>query len=255
MITTSETKLGAHRKIVAFLGSSSTAGKGQAFDWIDELKRRSSNVVYLFRNFGIGGDLAYNALQRLDAMIAVRPHFVVVWICGNDALAQTSIKVRRFFRMFKRLPVDPSLDWFRENIETIAHRLKNETAAKIAFCSLPPIGEDLSPDNSFQRDLNERVMKCNLAIQELAMKERLGYIPLYEVMCAELASSPAKSLTGFKFLPFYRDAFRTLVLRKTPDQVAQMNGWFLHTDGVHLNSRGGLIAANLVQAFIDGLPV
>jgi lysophospholipase L1-like esterase len=242
----------AQRKIVAFLGSSSTAGKGQAFDWIGELKRRPSNFVYLFHNFGIGGDLAYNAVQRLGAIIAVRPQLVVVWIGGNDALAQTSIKVRRFTRMFKRLPVDPSLDWFRENIETIAHRLKNETAAKIAFCSLPPIGEDLSPGDPFQRELNERVMACNLAIQKLATKERLGYIPLYEVMCAELASSPAKALKGFKFLPFYRDAFRILVLRRTPDQVARMNGWFLHTDGVHLNSRGGMIAANLVQTFIDG---
>jgi len=89
-------------------------------------------------------------------------------------------------------------------------------------------------------------------MRELAVKEHLGYIPLYEAMCSELVSSPTKSLTSFQFLPFYRDAFRTLVLGKTPDQVAQMNGWFLHTDGVHLNSRGGLIAANLVQAFIDG---
>jgi hypothetical protein len=31
-----------------------------------------------------------------------------------------------------------------------------------------------------------------------------------------------------------------------------LNGWRFHTDGVHLNSSGGMIAAELVQEFIDG---
>lgn len=52
-------------------------------------------------------------------------------------------------------------------------------------------------------------------------------------------------------LPFYRDASRVVVLRKTPDEVAQLNGWRFHSDGVHLNSRGGIIAADLIQLFID----
>jgi hypothetical protein len=30
-----------------------------------------------------------------------------------------------------------------------------------------------------------------------------------------------------------------------------MNGWRFHTDGVHLNSRGGMLAADLVQGFLD----
>jgi hypothetical protein len=30
-----------------------------------------------------------------------------------------------------------------------------------------------------------------------------------------------------------------------------MNGWRFHTDGIHLNSRGGIIVADLVQEFID----
>ena len=55
----------------------------------------------------------------------------------------------------------------------------------------------------------------------------------------------------FRFLPFYRDAFRTQVLRKSPDEVARMNGWVFHTEGVHLNSRGGLIIAQLVVTFLE----
>lgn len=42
----------------------------------------------------------------------------------------------------------------------------------------------------------------------------------------------------------------TLLLGKSPDEVARINGWNFHTDGVHLNSRGGLIVAGLVEEFI-----
>jgi hypothetical protein len=52
-------------------------------------------------------------------------------------------------------------------------------------------------------------------------------------------------------LSFYRDAFRVLVLRKSPDEVALLNGWRFHTDGVYLNSRGGMIAVDLVQDFLQ----
>ena len=55
----------------------------------------------------------------------------------------------------------------------------------------------------------------------------------------------------FRFLPFYRDAFRVIILHKSPDEVSQMNGWNFHTDGVHLNSRVETIVADLVQAFRD----
>jgi len=70
-------------------------------------------------------------------------------------------------------------------------------------------------------------------------------------MLAQIRASPGRAFTSFRFLPFYRDAFRVVVLGKTPDEVAQLNGWRFHSDGVHLNSRGGIIAADLIQQFID----
>src|SRR5436305_1754160 len=85
-------------RIVACLGSSSTAGKGQAFDWIGELRRRPQNRNVQFRNFGVGGDLAYNAVQRLPNVVACRPDCVIVWIGGNDVFAETFENVRKLFR-------------------------------------------------------------------------------------------------------------------------------------------------------------
>lgn len=58
---------------VACLGSSSTAGRGQAFDWIGELARRPHNQRFRFHNLGVGGDLAYSALRRLPGVVACRP--------------------------------------------------------------------------------------------------------------------------------------------------------------------------------------
>ena len=241
----------ANRIIVVCLGSSSTAGKGQAFDFIGELKRRPHNDRFDFRNFGVGGDLAYNALQRLPQVIACRPEKVVVWVGANDVLALISPKVRRFFRMSKHLPAEPSLEWFRENIQAIAHRLKMETKASVALCSLPPLGEDPTSAVTFQSALNRGIQQFSETIRDVALKEDVGYIPLHEAILAQIQASPGRAFTSFQFLPFYRDAFRVFVLRKTPDEVAQLNGWRFHSDGVHLNSRGGMIAADLIQRFID----
>lgn len=237
--------------IVACLGSSSTAGKGQAFNWIGELERRPRNDRFCFHNFGVGGDLAYNALQRLPGVLACRPEKVVVFVGGNDVLALVSRKIRHFFRISKHLPQHPSPEWFRENLRAIVRRVKAETAAAVALCSLPPMGEEPSSANPFQSELNRRIEEYSEIIREIAREEIAGYIPVHEAMLAQIVESPGRAFTCFRFLAFYRDALRVLVLHKSPDEVAQMNGWCFHTDGVHLNSRGGIIVADLVQEFID----
>ena len=121
----------------------------------------------------------------------------------------------------------------------------------MALCSLPPIGEDPASPNEFQSELNRRIEELSALIRDVAFEEDLGYIPLYEALLKQIKNSPGRSFTGFRFLPFYRDAFRTLVLRKTPDEAGRINGWRFHTDGVHLNSRSGLIVADLGQRFIE----
>jgi lysophospholipase L1-like esterase len=236
---------------VACLGSSSTAGKGQAFDWIGEMKSRPRNKNYRFCNFGVGGDLAYNALRRVPDVLACGPDKALVWVGANDVLMSVSDDLRRFFRFFKHLPAEPSPESFRENIGTIVRRLQNESSASVALCSLFPIGEAPASANPFQSELNQYVEKYSAIIKEVAIAYDIRYIPLYESALAQICASPGPAFTSFRFLPFHRDAFRVLVLRKTPDEIARMNGWRFHTDGIHLNNRGGMIVADLVQEFID----
>lgn len=237
--------------VVACLGSSSTAGKGQAFDWIGELQQRPRNQNFRFHNFGVGGDLAYNALERLAEVAACRPQKVVVLIGVNDLLALVSGKVRLFFRISKNLPADPTPEGFRDNLRNITRRLKAETFARIALASLQPIGEDPSSGRPIQSEFNRRVEEYSTIVRKIAQDERVDYIAFHEAMLEQIIESPGRAFTNFSFLRFYRDAFRALVLRKSPDQIAAMNSWQFHSDGVHLNSRGGLILADLVQEFID----
>lgn len=239
--------------VVACLGSSSTAGKGQAFNWIAELERQLKSVggQFVFRNFGVGGDLAYNALQHVHLLSASRPQKALIFIGGNDVLAMASTKAGRFFRFFNRLPCVPSPLWFEQNLRAIVSQIRNQTQASIALCSLPPMGEDPYSTNPFQASLNRGIAQFSAIIKKVAAEESVDYIPLHEEFVAQITQEPGQSLTAFNFLPFYRDAFRAIVLHRSPDEIALANGWSFHTDGVHLNRRGGLIVAHLVRQFME----
>ena len=239
-----------HPYVVACLGSSNTAGKGQAFNWIGALQHRLGKDRFILRNFGVGGDLAYNALQRLSQVIESNPRKVVVLIGANDVMGIVSAKMRKFYRFAKRLPQDPSAEWFRANLLIIVRRLKEDTSADLALCSLAPIGEDLDSTNPFQREINLQVRTFSTIIREVATAENIDYISVFETFSAQMKNS-RRPFSEFRFLAFYRDAFRAPVLGRSPDDVSRLNGWEFHTDGVHLNSRGGLLIANLVQTFIE----
>jgi lysophospholipase L1-like esterase len=102
-----------------------------------------------------------------------------------------------------------------------------------------------------QSELNLRIEEYSAIIKSIAQEEDVSYLAAYEAVLAQIAAKPGQAFTSFRFFPLFRDAMRALVLRKSPDEIAQINGWNLHTDGVHLNSRGAMIVADLIQEFID----
>src|SRR5436309_3315638 len=100
---------------VACLGSSTTASRG-TYKWIDELEKRPQNRRFRFVNFGVGGDLSFNTVRRLDRVIALRPDRVIVLIGANDIVASVFPNHRRFVRIVKRLCEEPSPALFKENL-------------------------------------------------------------------------------------------------------------------------------------------
>jgi len=238
-------------RTVAFIGSSTVAGKGQAFDWVGQLEKRPENKEFRFHNFGRGGDLSYLALKRLPKVIKTKPDKTVIMIGGNDVLATVFKSADRLLVRARRLPGKPSAGWFAENLQCIVDDLKSKTNTQIALVSLPPFGEAPGSNAPEQMMLNRLVVQYNIIIRNTAEKDSLAYIPFYEEMDSLLVASPGKELSIASPLLICRDAIRYFVLRQSEDKIGKKNGWAYHVDGIHLNSIGGNILANLVQEFID----
>jgi lysophospholipase L1-like esterase len=241
---------GAGTAVVACLGSSTTHGKGQAYDWISDLRARPINAGLRFMNFGAGGDLAYNTLLRLPRVIEARPDKAVILVGGDDVLASTFPKMRRFVAISKRLPRGPAPDWYEDCLRQIVRQLKSQTPASIALCSLGPIGEAPQSTDPVQEKLNRLIAEYSAIVGRVAQQEAVAYVPFYERMQEQIVARPGPAFTEFRFWPMYRDAFRTFVLRKDLDALGAESGWYFHTDGIHLNHRGGKILVDLVQDFL-----
>jgi len=235
---------------VACLGASATVAIG-SYDWIKDLEQRPGTAHYRFERFAEGGDLAYNGLQRVPAIVQRQPEAIIILLGDNDALALVSKALLGFVRLTKHLPQRPSPEWYRENMQTIVQTLKRQTSARIGLCSLIPVGESPASAQPFQAEVNRRIAECSATLKEIAAAEGVGYLPLYERLHELILASPGRAFTSFNFLPFYRDVFRQFVLRLDNDQIGKLNGWRFHRDGIHLNSRSGKIMADLAQAFLS----
>jgi lysophospholipase L1-like esterase len=237
---------------VACLGSSTTAGKG-TFNWIDELAKRPENSRFRFINFGVGGDLSFNVVTRLDPVLSLAPDRVIVLIGANDILASVFGNFRGFSRVWKGLSEEPSATTFRHNLELITHRLQQQSRATIALSSLAPVGEALQSNDPVQSRLNELIADYSDVVAGVSRSTGTYYLPLYEHFQEQLERCAiAKPFTRFSFAAFYRDyLFRELILRRSFDQISEQNGWGFHIDGIHLNTKGGLILTDVVQQFLD----
>ncbi|MBN1217338.1 MAG: hypothetical protein JXM69_00295 [Anaerolineae bacterium] len=232
--------------VVACLGESLTKGE-VSYDWIADLQSRPQNAAIRFVNLGVGGDHTYNALKRLHQVIQCHPNKVVVLIGAGDVICTLSATRDRVFRIWKRLPQKHSLKWFDDNIRQIVSKLRNETTAQVALCSLPLAGED--PES----EVNGRIKEYSQVIKQIVCEENVSYIPFYEQMNEQVVASPGRAFESNFLSDFFaqsRAAFKILVLHQNLDEVGQQSGWRFHTDGLHLNSYGGKILADLVQEFV-----
>lgn len=114
-------------------------------------------------NRGIGGDITYGVIARLDNVIALRPKKIFLLIGIND--------IGRFF------PVDLIV----RNYERILERLANELPGTTIYVqSVLPLNEDVL-QYDYLKGHRERVLKLNEDIRRLAGKFNLVYVDLHEV--------------------------------------------------------------------------
>jgi lysophospholipase L1-like esterase len=118
---------------VVCLGCSITRGQVSA-NYVTMLEDRTDTDSFRFTNASVNGDLAYNALQRLDSVIELQPDVVTVLLGTNDANASLSEKNIRMMTRMKKLPTRPTIDCYRENLTAIVNRLTTQTSARSLCC-------------------------------------------------------------------------------------------------------------------------
>ena len=235
----------AGKKVVVCIGDSLTHGR-VSYNYVDELDRRFP-AEYLFVNAGINSELAYNAAQRLDAVIALKPDYVTILIGSNDVLGSLGKQsAERYIQKWK-LPQTPDRPWFRENLKQIVTRLQKETRANIALLSLPPVTEDNAHPGYRQAQV------YTMDIREIAQAQQVAYLPLNEILTFAIEGETRKNELVFKGSErtlLYKAIVSHYLLGKSWDGIAEENGFLFLTDFIHLNQKGAGIAADLIDAFI-----
>ena len=234
-------------KTIAFFGSSTFAGKGQAFNILSYLQKQNKN--YRLQNFGAGGNTAYDALQRIDSVVKAKPDITFILIGGNDVLVTIFPNLKKLLGAFSSSQ-QPNIDVYEKNLRTIVQTLKTKTNSKIALCSLGIVGENVTNPSSTQQQINNGLQLHSAIIEKIAKEENVDYLPFFENFYQIIAENPTKNFDEFKILPMYRDAFRSLLLGWSSDKVGERNGWKYHSDGIHLNSKGAMILIKLIENYL-----
>jgi len=232
------------RKVVC-VGDSLVRGQ-VSFDFVELLRQRLSEDGFRFFNAGVNGDLAYNVLVRLDTVIAYHPDFVIVLAGSNDVNATLSSGIGLGYRLWKRLPQEPAIDWYHSNMLRIVRLLKEKTSARIAITSPPVMGEDLASLP------NERVRVYSALLLSLAIQEGITYLPVHErhEEYLQRIDHVAGRSHDAKSTLMWTSLFRHYVLRHDFATIARQNGFVLTTEGLHLNGPGAAIVADVVEAFL-----
>ncbi len=233
------------KKKILFLGASITQGKIST-NYVKMLQKTLGTNEYLYVNHGIAGYESYNVRIKLDKAINENPDFVVLLVGTNDITSSLDPKLAETTRKMKHIPHQPTLNHYCNNIETIIKRLKEETQAQIALASLPVIGENLESIE------NKTVYEYNTALKQIAKKEHIHYLHVYEKQRTYLLEKINGK--GKDCVDSTKKAFKALFLHfllfVPLDSIARKNGFLLLTDGIHQNSLGAKFIADEVEKFI-----
>ena len=238
-------------KTIAFFGSSTFAGKGQAFNILSYIQKQNKNFKFI--NLGSGGDTAFTALQRVDDVVIAKPDITFILVGGNDVLVNVFPKLKKLLNVIKSSNQQSNINSYETNMRSIVQILKTKINSKIDLCSLGMIGENVANPSITQQQINDSLKSHSSIIKQVAYEEKIDYLPFYENFYKEILKNSHKNYDEFKILPMYRDAFRSLVLKWSSDKIGERNGWKFHSDGIHLNSKGAMIFINLIENYLQSI--
>ena len=229
---------------VVVAGASIVRGRASV-DFVQMLRERFASRVFV--NAGVNGNVAWELLQRIDQVVACRPAHVVILIGTNDVQATLTADATRKTRESKHLPEDPSIDWYAACMTEIVTRVQ-AADVRVALCSLPPIGQDLAAP------VNAAVRQANDALRGVCEATGATYLPVHEHLVGLLASQGATTgpaWTG-SWAPGVASLVEHFVLGRSYDAIALARGWILSPDGVHMDSTGARVIADVVGDWLEG---
>ena len=235
-------KLRADKPVFVCFGDSNTHGN-VSYNWVADLQNQYTD--YQIINAGRNSDLTFSLLRRIDDVIACKPNGINVLIGTNDINATLAASSLKRYQKTGRVQAGeiPSIISFQRNYEEIVARLTSETNAKISVMSLPLMGEDIESEE------NNTVSAYNGIIKEIAKKNDLVYLPLFEQQRAFLQQNPSK--TRYKFRSYFYLLNLSVVKHfwfgKSWEEISKSHGTQLSPDFLHQNSISGKMIAELVS--------
>jgi len=173
-------------------------------------------------------------LKRIDKDVLARnPNFITILIGANDARKDTELK--------------QALEAYRRNIEEIILKIRNKTNVPVAFISLAPLGENPNSEK------NKTVERYNAILKDIATKQNLEYLPLFEKLIPILSNKIPIDTSVFKLnfaTALIKSAFQKYFLRKDWNAISASNGYSILIDGIHINDKAGNILADLIQEWL-----
>jgi lysophospholipase L1-like esterase len=225
---------------IAFYGDSLTEGIPGA-SYFKILRSRFPQHTLL--NYGQGDDTAFSLRRRIE-----RDHLLVpvdlafVWVGTNDVPFKVSAAVSAAKRL-RGKPWARTPDEFRRHYQNLLD-LVSPSAAKLIVVSPSIVGEQTTnPFNSYLDSL-----AC-ITEEVSSQFPNTTYLDLRTQLLSRIDAQVASS-----YLP--RHIIRTLLdiavstSEAGIDRLATQRGLCVTVDGVHLNSRGALLAADAFSRFI-----
>lgn len=229
--------------VVVCAGDSVTEGRSSG-DFVQRLYDQLGPTGHEFVNAGVGGELAFNLLTRIDDVIACGPDAVTILIGTNDVAAHIGPAWLDAYLKNQNLPELPTIATFERDARRIVARLQDETAARIALIELPPIGEDLTSAH------NARVRSYNELLHQIGADTGVAVLPLHRRLVDSLPPGHrAPKWRGQKH-PMTTSAVANRVFGHSWDRISDRRGFALLTDNLHLNDRSAAQVAALVREFL-----
>jgi lysophospholipase L1-like esterase len=232
------------QKVVVCVGDSLTQGN-VSYDYVHVLASRLEPDGYTVLNAGVNGDLAWNVLQRIDAVTRGEPAYVVLLVGTNDARACESDRAATRYERRKALPQTPDGAFFEESYRGLLEALATSGCTRTILVTIPPLGE------RGDEPVVEAVGRVNAFIAREAAERELPCLDLHGALERQLDAGPRDRAPEYGARTSQRLMVRAVLLRYllrwSWDRIARHHGMRLLSDMVHLDETGGGTLVDLVE--------